>query len=63
MINMLFECLSGGRSVFPLCCHGLYSQKELRVHIYLQFETRETFYRNTNNKNSMKALTNNRNIL
>ena len=36
MINMLFECLSGGRSVFPLCCHGLYPQKELRVHIYLQ---------------------------
>ena len=43
MINMLFECLSRGRSVFPLCCHGLYSQKELRVHIYLQWETRETF--------------------
>ena len=38
MINMLFECLSGGRRVFSLCCHKLCSQKELRVHIYLQRE-------------------------
>lgn len=38
MINMRFECLSDERSVCSLCCHGLYSQKELRGHIYLQWE-------------------------
>ena len=38
MINMLFECLSRGRSVCSLCCHVLYSQKELKEVTYIYNE-------------------------